>query len=224
MIHAQKNADTYLLCLPKTMGLLMFYLLFIQSVKAQIPVEVFIGNNQAQHEFFFFKDLGQNHKVNLFSMARFAVNYEDETLNTSMVSSQLTYNFTKNWGISTGGLFTEPTFSPLLAISYVYFNPKGDLFLNFFPTVYFQDNLEFELFGLFFYTPKLSEKWSLFSQVIFGTAVNQQFDQHVFSYQQIRLGLGYKKSFQFGVGIDQNFFGNSWMYAENIGLFIRKEL
>lgn len=209
-------------------GFWLFVLLvnsvFSKELKAQIPVEVLVGNNQVQHEFFFFKDLDSEHKFNLFSMARFAVDYESNDLNSSFVSSQLTYNFNESWGVSSGGLFVENLFSPILALSYVYFNEKGDLFVNLFPTAIYNEGVDFELFGLFFYTPKLTEKFSLFSQVIFGTTVNAKFNEHLFSYQQIRIGLGYKDKFQFGLGLDQNFLGSDFISANNIGIFIRKEL
>jgi len=205
----------------------LFLIIFASTIhhtKAQIPVEILAGNNRLQHEFFFFKDLDNKHKFNLFSMARFAVDYEDETLNSSFMSSQITYNLSKSWGISGGGLYAENNFNPLLAVSYTYFNKKGDLFINIFPTAIFNEEVEFEMFGLFFYTPKISKKFNLFSQLIFGTTVNNHFEEHIFSYQQIRLGLDYKKLFQFGLGIDQNFFGTDLEYNNNIGFFIRKEL
>ncbi|MFD2033811.1 hypothetical protein ACFSKL_03360 [Belliella marina] len=203
-----------------------FLILITNTIYAQIPVEVFAGHKQAQHGFFLFKDLDSAQKVSLFSIARFAVDYEEAFLNSSFVSSQIIYNFNRNWGISSGGSFSENEFSPTIAISYQYGNERGDFYMNIFPTMIIKDKPEFDLFGLVFYTPKLTDKWSVFSQIIFGSIVNTKFNQHLFSYQQLRLGLGYKKLFQFGLGIDQNIIGSGKAinYSNNAGVFIRKEL
>lgn len=202
------------------------FLLLSLTVKAQIPVEVMAGNKQIQHQFFFFKDLDANRKVNLFSMARFNRDYEEEAFNTSLISSQLTYNLTPNWGISTGASFINNDLSPLLAISYTYFSPKGDLFLSLFPSVLLNEKVEYELSGIFMYTPKINEELRLFTQAIFATTLNGQLDQHLFSNQQFRVGISYKEQFQIGIGLDQSFIntGESHLTIRNIGVFLRKEL
>ncbi|MDX2306174.1 MAG: hypothetical protein NW226_25420 [Microscillaceae bacterium] len=207
--------------------LLHFLLAFTATaVFAQIPAEVFVGHKQTQHEFFFFKDLDSARRFSVFSFARFAVDYKDRHLNSSFISSQVTYNLTPRWGITAGGNYSGLDFNPIVAISYLYVNEKGDFFINLFPQMIISENPVYELFGLAFYTPKISEKWSLFSQLIFGSSINDKFNQHLLSYQQVRLGLGYKNLFQFGIGIDQSQIGaaKTLTYSNNIGVFIRKEL
>ena len=201
-----------------------FLLIFPTIGKAQIPVEVFVGHEQVQHEFFFFKDLDTNSRVNLFSMARFAVDYREPAFNSSFISSQLTYNFTPNWGLSGGAIYGDGVFAPIVAISYTYFTPKGDFFINLFPTLIIQAQPQVELFGMIGYTPQLTKTLSLFTQVMFGTTFNARFSEHLFSYQQVRLGLGFKDWFQAGIGVDLNFLGNEWLPATNIGVFLRKVL
>ena len=197
------------------------------SLLAQTPVEVFVGHEQVQHEFFFFKDIDEKAKWNLFSVGRFAVDYKDEALNSSFISSQATYNFNSRWGISTGGIYSEGDFAPILAVSYIYTNPSGNLFVNLFLTWIIREKAEYEMFGLAFFTPRINDKLNLFSQLIFGTTINNRFNEHVFSYQQIRLGLDLVGKFQFGLALDQNVFSTGELpnsYANNAGLFIRKEL
>jgi len=195
-------------------------------LKAQIPVEVFAGHEGVQHEFFFFKNIDPKERVSLFSMARFSVGYNNELLNSSFISSQATYNITPSWGLSAGGIYTVQDFAPIVALSYTYISPKQDFLLNLFPTYIAKAQAEYEMFGLAIYTPKLTEKWDLFVQAIFGTSVNNRFNAHVFSYQQLRLGLDYKKVFQFGLGFDQFIIGQQEgrQYANNAGLFIRTVL
>lgn len=206
---------------------LLLTLVLSTRLFAQTPVEVFVGHEQVQHEFFFFKDIDKKAKWSLFSMGRFAVDYEDETLNSSFISSQVTYNLNTTWGISTGGIYSEGDFAPILAVSYVYTNKSGTLFINLFPTWIIREKAEYEMFGLAFFTPKISDKLNLFSQLIFGTTMNNRFNEHIFSYQQIRLGLDLVGKFQFGMAFDQNTLGTGELpnsYSNNAGLFIRKEL
>ena len=196
------------------------------QLKAQIPVEVFVGHEQIQHEFFFFKDFNEKAKWNLFSMGRFAVDYEDESLNSSFLSSQATYNVSDKWGISGGGIYSEGDFAPILAVSYTYINESGNFFINLFPTWIVRESAQYEMFGLVFFTPRINDKLNLFSQVIFGTTMNNRLNEHVFSYQQFRLGLDIVGKFQFGLAFDQNVLGTGELpgsYSNNAGLFIRKE-
>ncbi len=196
------------------------------TLGAQVPVEILAGHRQLQHEFFLFKDLDTKQRASLFSMARFAVDYQDEAANSSFISSQLTYNLSSSWGLSAGANYADGDFAPIVALSYTYISPKEDLFLNIFPTFIIEEELSYELFGLLFYTPRLSEKYSLFSQLLFGVNLNRGFNQHQYSYQQMRLGVGYKDWFQVGLGLDKNWIGSGdqLLYANNFGLFIRKEL
>ncbi|GAB4407064.1 MAG: hypothetical protein OHK0053_33570 [Microscillaceae bacterium] len=192
---------------------------------AQIPVEVLVGHRQVQHEFFFFKDVNARQRFSLFSMGRFAVDYASAPANSSFISSQLTYSISPKWGLTGGGQFANGLFSPLAALSFVHTNEKGDFFLNHFPTYYLGEAASWEMFGLLFYTPAIGLKWQIFSQLIFGSNFNTRFTQHQFSYQQLRLGLGYRQWFQAGIGLDLSQAGNSENLSNqhNLGLFLRKE-
>ncbi|MEM9981503.1 MAG: hypothetical protein AAF734_03335, partial [Bacteroidota bacterium] len=151
---------------------------------------------------------------------------ENDALNSAFISSQLTYNITPNWGISGGAVSANGAFNPMVAISYTYFNEKGDFLLNLFPTLHLKDKNEYELSGMLLYTPKLTEKYSLFTQVFFGTSYNEQLNEHLFSFSQFRVGIGFKKYFQVGVGYDQTFIGQgeTSMSFDNVGVFLRVEL
>jgi len=193
---------------------------------AQLPVEVMVGHQRVQHEFFFFKDLDSSQRVNLFSMARFAVDYQDAQFNSGFVSSQLTYNLTPSWGLSAGANYAEGQAVPLVALSYTLANEKGDFFINLFPTVFVQEDWSYELFGMLFYTPALTRDWYPFNQWMFGLNFSGRLDVHQYSYQQLRLGLGYRQWGQIGLGLDYEWIGpwRQWLTLANVGLFVRKEL
>jgi hypothetical protein len=76
---------------------------------------------------------------------------------------------------------------------------------------------------LFRFTPKISEKTGLFTQVeSLNTFPTNEADRYAFS-QRIRLGLK-KQKFQFGVGTDLSETGrDSLTLAANSGIFIRYE-
>jgi hypothetical protein len=84
-------------------------------------------------------------------------------------------------------------------------------------------NPRLDYYLLFRFTPKISEKTGLFTQVeSLNTFPTNEADRYAFS-QRIRLGLK-KQKFQFGVGTDLSETGrDSLTLAANSGIFIRYE-
>lgn len=190
---------------------------------AQIPVQVFGGNKAIEYNFLWYKDIDNKGKVNLFNFTFFTIDYQDLSRNTYEIYQVATYNFTKNWGLASGGRFTSGQFVPQIAISYQL--EANDLYLNIFPTVQYLSNQQqvgYSLFGLLFYKPKINDNWKMFNQLAFEPLFNSK--EHIYSYQQIRIGLGYKESFQFGIGVNLEQIGITNSTSSNLGFFIRKEL
>ena len=227
-IFEQRNEKYRLLILGLPIDLMKYLLTLIcilhcLDMKAQIPVQIFAGNKAVEYNFLWQKDIDAEGKVNTFNFTFYNVNYEDQDLNSYEIYQAVTYNLNKTWGLASGGRFSGNAFSPLIALSYQI--QTTDLYLNIFPGFQYAtstDQVEYTLFGLLFYTPKLNEKWNLFSQLAFEPIFNST--KHVFSYQQIRLGLGYKKRLQFGIGANLEQAGKDFALSENYGLFIRVEL
>jgi hypothetical protein len=84
-----------------------------------------------------------------------------------------------------------------------------------------EPNIDF--FFLARYTPKLSDKLNLFSQIELVNAFSTV-EQNNFSFtQRFRLGLKIKE-FQFGAGLDLSQLGrNDFTITENFGGFLRYE-
>ena len=204
--------------------LVLWFFFSSSTAYAQVPVEVMVGHNQLQHEFFFFKDLDKKQKWNLFSIGSFVMDYESEDKNFSQISSQVTYNLSKSWGISGGAFSFNQAIAPIVAMSYTYSSPNEDLYINLFPTFILDDELSYELFGLFFYTPKISDELSFFGQFVTRTVYDNELSNHVNSNHQLRVGFSFKALLQFGVGFNQEFEGVDFKSRNNTGLFIRKEL
>lgn len=190
---------------------------------AQLPVQVFGGNKAIEYNFLWYKGIDKKGKVNLFNFTFFTIDYQDKSRNAYEIYQVATYNFTKNWGLAGGGRFTSGQFAPQIAISYQL--ETKDLYLNIFPTVQYLSNQQqvgYSLFGLLFYKPKINETWKMFNQLAFEPLFNTK--EHIYSYQQIRIGLEYKELFQFGLGVNLEQTGAKFETRHNFGVFIRKEL
>ena len=197
--------------------------LFSHSTYGQLPVELFAGNRAAEYSFFWDHDLDTTRKVSLFNLTFFNINYDNKSENTYEIYQIGTYNLNPNWGLAGGGRFANQQFAPQLAVSYQY--ESRDLYFNIFPTIQFftqQKFVGYSLFGLLFYKPRINETWKMFNQVILEPLFNGK--GHLFSYQQIRVGLEYKELFQFGLGLNMEQEGTQFKGRYNLGLFIRKEL
>ena len=205
------------------MVLLLGFFQITQISYAQIPVAVMVGEKQMQHEFFFFKDIDKKGRFNVFTMGQFAVDYEQEAFNSSLMSTQITYNFVPGLGVAGGLSFSNQQFRPLVALSLAYMNKKKDFLINLFPSLIIKDQPEYELTGLILYTPKISKNFSLLAQAFIGSTYDEKVDKHLFSFHQVRLGIGYRDWFQVGIGLDQNFFGPEFDNFKNFGVFLRKE-
>ncbi len=211
-------------------ALIIGLLLVSSSIRVRgqlVYAELFGGHRQAQHELLISKPIDSLGIISFFNLTYFTVDYEDQNRVDPFIYSVITFNFNQNLGVAGGGYMTQAGFVPIAAFSYQYFNQKGDLDLNVFPTVELSYRPNYELFGLFVFTPKLTDYLKLFSQLTFSSNFN--FSQHNFSFQQIRLGLEYQ-DFQFGVGADTQI--PTFMdpirneltteVNPNIGLFVRK--
>ena len=202
---------------------LLFLLLATCRLQAQIPVQVFAGNRATEFNFMWNGFLDKQQKVNLFNFTFFEVNYEDQENNTYEIYQVVTYNFSHQWGLAGGGRFTANEFIPEVALSFQIEEP--DLYVNLFPSLRYTPSLEelgYSLFGMVTFSPAIRKDWSLFNQMIFESVLDK--NAHVFSYQQIRLGFGYKTAFQFGLGVNVAQTGSRFKNSTNVGIFLRKEL
>jgi len=204
---------------------------------AQIPFEIMVGNKQTQYFAYVNKDIDSAGRWNIFSQSIFAINHKDSTLHSISVDGQLTYMFNHWLGIAVGGAFDGIRFNPTVGLSLSYINRKGDFVVTAFPTVQLAKPVSLDFFALINYSPQFSYKWGIFSQFILGSNLGLQkaypgqtrevlnfFTRHNGSTQLLRIGLNYKKKFQFGIGADLAQFGMNEGTFENFGIFLRYQL
>lgn len=190
---------------------------------AQVASEIFAGHQALANSMLIFSDIENAGKVSFFNLTFFQVDHNDQENNTYEIYQTATFNLNPTWGIAGGGRFLDDQFIPLLALSYQI--AKDHFYFNLFPAAQFNtqsNQMEYSLFGILFLTPRINERWKLFSQLAFEPLFNME--EHIYSYQQIRIGLEYKNLIQFGLGANIDQSGNQFTFNQNYGIFIRKEL
>jgi hypothetical protein len=194
---------------------------------AQLAPQLFGGHQAVEYNFLWFKEVDKKGKLSLFNYTTFTVNYASKANNAYEIYQVGILNLNKTWGIAGGGRFIGNAFIPLVALSFQ--QVSKNLYFNLFPSAQLTTSgeeplgqkMSYSLFGLLFYKPKLNDTWKMFNQLSFEPLFNAA--QHLYSYQQIRVGLQYNECFQFGLGANLEQLGKDFTFRQNYGLFLRKE-
>jgi hypothetical protein len=197
---------------------------------SQIPVEIFGGHQKTTVDIMFFKYFknkqGENSRLLFFNRNRASIDYR-MTKTTFLpqlgFTEAISYNHEKLKGFApvlVGQVLSSGVY-PKAGIQYAHIRKNMTVFTWLVCETLEKPDLDY--FLLFRYTPKLSEKINLFTQMesvnVFPTVST---DKYSFT-QRLRLGLSIK-SYQFGAGADFNQTGNStFTKIYNVGSFIRHE-
>jgi hypothetical protein len=206
-------------------------LLFRGIAVAQIPVEVFAGHKKATVDIMFFKFIknkeGQNSKFLFFNRNRASIDYAmtDTTyLPQFGFTEAFSYNHQKLKGFApvlVASILNRGVY-PKAGIQFAKVKKEYTFFTWLVTEISKEPDIDFFLLAR--YTPKITEKLNLFSQIelvnVFPTA-----SQNNYSFtQRLRLGLSVGELFQFGVGLDLTQLGrNDFTKTENFGGFLRYE-
>jgi hypothetical protein len=197
---------------------------------AQIPVEVFAGHKKATVDIMFFKFIknkeGYNSRFLFFNRNRASIDYAmTKTTNLPQFgfTEAFSYNHEKLKGFApvvVASILNRGVY-PKAGIQFAKIKKDYTIFSWVVAETLNEPNVDFFFLGR--YSPKLTNKLNLFSQVevvnAFPTA-----EQNNFSFtQRFRIGLKIKE-FQFGVGLDLSQLGRSnFTTTENLGGFLRYE-
>ena len=205
-------------------------LLFRSIAFAQIPVEVFAGHKKATVDIMFFKFIknkeGLNSKFLFFNRNRASIDYAmTKTTNLPQFgfTEALSYNHEKLKGFApvlVVSILNRGVF-PKAGVQFAKVKKEYTIFSWVVVETLSEPNIDFFFLGR--YTPKLTEKINLFSQVELVKAF-PTVEQNIFSFtQRFRLGLKVKE-FQFGAGLDLSQLGRKdFTTNENLGGFLRYE-
>ncbi|MBL7788839.1 MAG: hypothetical protein JNL75_03265 [Chitinophagales bacterium] len=214
----------------KIFFVIMAMLLFRGIVFAQIPVEVFVGHKKATADIMFFKFLKNkernNSKFLFFNRNRASIDYAmTKTTNLPQFgfTEAISYNHENLKGFApviVASILNKGVY-PKAGIQFAKIKKEYTIFSWLVTETLKEPNIDF--FFLARYTPKLTEKLNLFSQVELVNAF-PTVAQNTFSFtQRFRLGLKVKE-FQFGAGLDLSQLGREdFITTENFGGFLRYE-
>ena len=210
--------------------LIIILIALCTNAKAQIPVEIFVGNEKTTVDIMFFKYFknkqGENSRWLFFNRNRARVDYR-MTSKTYLpqfgFTEAISYNHEKLKGFApvlVGQVLSWGVY-PKAGIQYAHIRKNMMVFTWLVCETLEKPDLDY--FLLFRCTPKLSEKINLFTQLeSVNTFPTVRTDNYSFT-QRLRLGLSIK-SYQFGAGADFNQTGNStFAKIYNVGGFIRHE-
>jgi hypothetical protein len=200
------------------------------TAKAQIPVEIFAGHERTTVDIMFFKyfknNQGENSRWLFFNRNRASVDYR-MTKTTFLpqfgFTEAISFNHEKLKGFApviVGQVLSWGVF-PKAGIQYAHISKNMTIFTWFVCETLEKPDLDY--FLLFRYTPKITEKVNLFTQVESVNAFPTVSTENFSFTQRIRLGIQLK-TYQFGTGADFNQTGNkTFTKIYNVGGFIRHE-
>lgn len=214
----------------KSLTLALVLFLLGSNAIAQIPVEILLGHEKTSFDLMFFKYFkkqdGNNSRVLFFNRNRASIDYR-QTSNTYLPQFGFTEALSYNHPAWKG-------FAPVLVAQLLNrgIYPKAGLQyaklakdFTFFSWVVaeLQQEPNVDFFVLTRYTPPLSERLHLYTQLelvnAFPTVENKTFSL----IQRFRLGLKVK-DWQYGLGADFSQNGrDTWTNTDNLGLFLRHE-
>jgi hypothetical protein len=211
--------------------IILILLLFMSAkVSAQIPVEIFAGNERATFDMMYFKYTkkrsGENSRFLFFNRNRASVDYRmtsSEYLPSFGITGAISYNAPSLNGLAPVIVTQIFNRSVLMkgGVQYAYQKKRLTVFSWLVAETMSDPKIDFFFLGR--YTPKLTEKTDLFIQAETINAFATSSGKENSFVQRIRVGL--KISYwQFGAGIDLSQTSRKEFTAHsNAGVFLRHE-
>ncbi|OWY20455.1 hypothetical protein C7N43_20885 [Sphingobacteriales bacterium UPWRP_1] len=201
-------------------------------VMAQIPVEIFGGHKKATLDIMFFKFFktpdAQNSKWLFFNRNRSAIDYQMNTQTGQYLpqfgfTEAVSYNLPALKGlapVAVASILNRGVY-PKAGVQFAKIGKNYTIFSWTVAELLKNPNVDF--FFLARFTPSLSQKLNLFSQIELVNAF-PSVNQNPFSFtQRYRLGLKVK-AWQLGAGADFSQNGRkNWVKTNNLGGFLRYE-
>nr|MBI1232357.1 hypothetical protein [Cytophagales bacterium] len=187
--------------------------------KVPTPVEFMTGNNRLFFQMVVKKKFTPESKFGFLSVSTFSTSYDNQLDELDLVMPVLVnYTIYKNFGLVAGTTINNIVgVSPLLGIQHSFANQEwvavtiASLFLN--------SRRNAELFGIYEYKPKISQKTNLYTRVQFMYIHGISQNQHARSFLQVRAGLK-MDALSFGLGANLDQYGPERTFKPNYGLFI----
>lgn len=187
-----------------------------QSLKGQ-SLELMPGTERVFVDAQWLKTFDEERKWSLFSRSRATTDYEE---NTSLFTGAY-LNYTGKAGFGGTLLGSISSLGSGGDVGVHFFKAQQSFMIYALASIQLQSELGYSWFSILRYTPKLSEKWRVYSSLeLFSSFLREN---HLASVQRIRAGLS-KKGYQFGLALNLSGLGKDYSTTDsNPGVFIRKE-
>lgn len=191
------------------------------AAPAQIPFEVFAGENRTTLDVMFFRNFknraGQPSAFLFFNRNRGAVDYSNRTAFGS--TNAVSYNFKSGLGLVAVGQVLGAGFFPKAGAQF--YVRKKDLTVFTWAVVELMKDPDVDWFLLARFQPKIRGAWRFFSQLELVNGLAP--DGSVSLTQRGRIGIGWR-DWQLGAGADFSQAGKSDLAkTRNAGAFLRHE-
>ena len=214
----------------KIFSLVTTILLFRSVVIAQIPVEVFAGHKKTTADIMFFKFFKNKEAPNsdwlFFNRNRASIDYamtSSANLPQFGFTEAVSYNNKKWKGFAPVAVvqILNKGVSPKAGVQFAKIKKDYTIFTWVVCEILENPNIDFFFLGR--YTPKLTDKLNLFTQLELVNALPTAETNNFNFIQRLRLGLKVKE-YQFGLGADFTALGrNNFTTTQNLGAFLRYE-
>lgn len=193
-----------------------------QAPEIPIPVETFFGHNDLYYQITAVRQFSPESRFGFFGLATFTADYKNEIAENRIITiAQVDYEIGKGFALMGGmDMNSVSGFAPIIGPKFSYASKKWlavttvSYFLN--------EESDVKLFGLYEYTPQISDNWSFYSRLQF--IVNQSLSEkaHNKSYLYLRAGAQ-KGRLIFGMAANLDWSGPNKIYGESYGPFVRWE-
>lgn len=202
-------------------GILVIAVLFISKALTAQTVEYYAGHQRTGVDIMWFKNIKNKKEERIpflfFSRNRASVDYKNSPAlfgSTNAVS----YNFKNGLGIVTVASFLNAGFTPKAGVQF--YKAKNSFLFFGWLVADLKKKGNIDLFGMFRYQPKISERWKGFGQLELFPVYTPSTEIWNLT-QRIRLGAKHH-AWAGGLMMDFNQYGNgSLTKTNNTGVFLR---
>lgn len=195
--------------------------LLLNTIDAQVQIQASGGLDEFGLNALMQKTLSKNQKFNYYGHSNFELKYENDSTGTSEFFHVVDYKLHKNIGLALGHSINQGEFAPEFGFAFSYEKKSFDFAI--YPTVNYAvkaQALGFGANGMMSFTPKLKNKWNLYSLLIFGLDFTSDFDYT--GNQSLMLGLEYNQLINFGLSGNLSTSRNAT--DPSLGLFVGMKL
>jgi len=195
----------------------MFFNMWNLHSRAQIPIEISVGNSGCYYQHSFAKKFNPEKSLGFFHTSSVLIPYDKNHGNEIMSQSYLSYEMSKRWTTGVGTIFT-PVNRVRPSVFFQYFHKRKNTSVLIYPRMDIWSDPNLELMGFIEYQGVENRPVNLYARFQYMTTWNR--NGHSRSYQYVRAGVD-TGGIQFGLAANVDQYGRFATSYSNFGLFVR---